>query len=300
VVEVSSRTLQGRFLLRPSKEANDLILGVIGRAQSKYRVEIFAFIFMSNHFHILIRAQSAQQMARFVGFVKANIAKELGRLHRWREKFWGRRYHSASIADSPEAVKARFKYIASNSCKEGLVASPLSWPGTSSLNAMCLGESTLTGVWYDRSAENRATRKGDRTPVASVETVRLTPLPFLADLSAEDQRGFVKDIVREIESETQEMHRHGGTRPMGVRRIQRMKPHGKPRRLKPTPAPLFHFATSDEFERMRIARELRVAQYRAAAMRLHRGERDVQFPRGCFPPPAPFRADRAPPPQPTC
>ncbi len=33
VVEVTSRTIQGRLLLRPSPEVNDIILGVIGRGQ---------------------------------------------------------------------------------------------------------------------------------------------------------------------------------------------------------------------------------------------------------------------------
>jgi hypothetical protein len=33
LVEITTRTLQGRLLLKPSPELNDLVLGVIGKAQ---------------------------------------------------------------------------------------------------------------------------------------------------------------------------------------------------------------------------------------------------------------------------
>jgi hypothetical protein len=36
MVEVTMRTVHGRFLLRPSRTVNDLNVGVIGRAQGKY------------------------------------------------------------------------------------------------------------------------------------------------------------------------------------------------------------------------------------------------------------------------
>ena len=68
-------------------------------------------------------------MSLFTGFLKANLAKEIGRLHDWRETFWGRRYHSASIKETEHDQIRRFLYILDNSCKEGLVASPLEWPG---------------------------------------------------------------------------------------------------------------------------------------------------------------------------
>ena len=49
LVEITSRTLHGRFLMRPSEKVNDLILGVLGRAQAMYNIAVHAFIFMSNH-----------------------------------------------------------------------------------------------------------------------------------------------------------------------------------------------------------------------------------------------------------
>ena len=42
LAEVTCRTLQGRLLLRPGPELNDIAAGVLGRAQRLYPVEIMA------------------------------------------------------------------------------------------------------------------------------------------------------------------------------------------------------------------------------------------------------------------
>ena len=50
LVEVTCRTIQGRYLLRPSQQLNDTLLGVLGRAQRLCPVEICSFTFLSSHF----------------------------------------------------------------------------------------------------------------------------------------------------------------------------------------------------------------------------------------------------------
>ncbi len=49
LVEVTCRTLHGRFLLRPSRSLNEIVLGILGRAARRYRVRICLFTYMSNH-----------------------------------------------------------------------------------------------------------------------------------------------------------------------------------------------------------------------------------------------------------
>ena len=295
IVEITSRVQHGRFLISPSRESNDLILGVLGRAQATYDVSLFAFIFMGNHLHILMKANSVRQMSRFVGFLKGNVAKELGRLHDWREHFWGRRYHSASVGDSEQAQISRFMYILANGCKEGLVASPLDWSGVSSAQVLSRGGTTMQGTWYDRTAQYRARQHGEHKLFPSTETVHLSPLPFLEGRSPDEQRAFMIDAVRQIEQETANNHRKRGTQPIGTRAVRRQNPHNKPKEFEPSPAPIIHAATREEFWTMRYAREIKVAAYRAAAERLKKGETGVGFPAGCFPPPLPYVESRAPP-----
>ena len=295
IVEVMTRTLQGRYLLRPSPRVNDLILGIVGRAQALYDVEIYAFVFLSNHLHMLMRVLSVWHLSRFMEYVDGNIAREVGAANDWSGKFWGGRYHSVIVGDSDEAILDRFRYILANGCKEGLVASPLDWPGVTSARALARGEDTLEGTWYDRTAEYYASARGAQNrSFPSSERVRLTPLPFLANHSPAERARFVQNEIREIEQQSASRHKRLGTRPLGARAIRRQQPHDKPKDFHPSPAPRFHAATREELWSMRYAREVKVAAYRDAAERLKRGETDVRFPEGCFPPPLPFVESRAP------
>jgi putative transposase len=110
LVEITTRTIQGRLLLKPSPELTDIILGVIGKAQNLYKMTIHAFVVVGTHAHFLLSPSGADQLARFMQFVNANIAKEAGRLHLWRERLWSRRYRSIVVADE-KAAHARLRYI---------------------------------------------------------------------------------------------------------------------------------------------------------------------------------------------
>lgn len=288
VVEITARTMHGRYLLRPSEEVNELILGVMGRAQAKYDMVLFAFVFMSNHVHLLAQPRSVKQMSLFTGYVLGNVAREVGVVHQWRQKFWARRYDHAPVKDIEAVQIKRFRYLLRNGCKEDLVASPLDWPGVSSARALYDGHGELTGRWFDRTAAYRARRpRGDRE-FSSLETVRLSPMPFLADRSVADQQQFVIDAVHQVEEETAERHRANGSRPVGARLVMSQRPHSSPRNFTPSPAPRFHASTRGEYQELLEARRNKVAVYRAAAERLKAGERDVEFPPDCFPPGLPF------------
>ena len=146
LVEITTRTLQGRLLLKPSPELNDLIVGVIGKAQHDYKMVLQGFVVASNHAHFYARPSCAQQLARFMQFVNANIAKEVARHHDWLERVWSRRYRAIPVVDD-KAGHARMRYILSHGAKEGLVA------------ALTHGD-ILRGTWFDRSAEYRARAAG--------------------------------------------------------------------------------------------------------------------------------------------
>jgi hypothetical protein len=266
---------------------------VLGRAQAKYDVILHAYNFQVNHEHILGTVKDEERMALFMGYLNGNLAKELGRLHGWREKFWGRRYHSAPVSLAEEYQIRRFMYILDNGCKEGLVGSPLDYPGVSSARALYRGAMEEQGTWFDRTAQYRASLRGEHKEFPHAETVKLTPLPFLQDRSEDEQRAFYINAVREIEEKTARMHEEKGTRPGGARVFLRLKPHDKPKAFKPTPAPLFH-ASGADFWAMYNARHAKVAAYREAAERLRRGETDVSFPEGSFPPRLPFVKPRTP------
>lgn len=291
LVEVTCRTVQGRLLLRPSPILRDLTLGVLARAVRLYPIELHAFAFLSNHFHLLMTVESAQRLARFMNYLNSNLAREAGRLIRWREKFWGRRYQAILVSSEPEAQVERLRYVLAHGVKEGLVRSPLEWPGAHCARAL-LDDQGLAGRWIDRTLEHAAARKRltlDPGAFVTVETLNLSPLPCWRELPELRRRGYIRDLVEEIERAGQVEERRAGKPPLGWSGVERQDPRHEPNRLKKRPAPLAHAASRAARASLREAYRTFFGAYRQAAERLRSGALDVLFPRGAFPPALPGR-----------
>ncbi len=294
LVEVTCRTLHGRFLLRPSRDLNEIILGILGRAARRYRVRLCAFVYLSNHCHLLLRPADARQLARFMGFVNGNLAKEAGRLHRWRERIWGRRYTAIVVSHEEPAQLARLRYVLEQETKEGLVRRPQDWPGAHSIQALLDGR-PMRGIWFDRTREYEARRCGQQPgkyEFAEEEILELSPLPAWEALDPEARREAVRSLIREIVREARKAQKSSGRAPLGVRRILNQDPHDRPERLQRSPAPRFHAQAWRVRKSLELAyHEFRLC-FRQAAEDLRRGRPGVEFPEGCFPPPLPFARGR--------
>ncbi len=128
--EVTTRTVQGRFLLKPSHEFNTIILGVMGPAQRLYPIQIPAFVVLSNHYHMLLSVDTAQHLVAFMGYFNGNLGKEIIRhVDGWSNPAWSRRYQAIWIPPNEYEQIGRLHYLLSNGAKDGLVASPRQWPG---------------------------------------------------------------------------------------------------------------------------------------------------------------------------
>jgi REP element-mobilizing transposase RayT len=290
MTEVTLRTVHGRLLLRPGPAANDLILGIVGRAQRRHGMKIHALAVLSNHMHLLLSPESPQQLACFMGYVAGNIARELGKLHEWREKFWSRRYRSIVVSHEEEAQIARLTYVLAQGVKEGLVARPQDWPGVHCASALTEGV-PLTGTWFDRTAEYEARRHGERirrSDFAEAEQVVFTALPCWAALDGISARQRVTTLIDLVIAEGK--RERAGRPVLGRRAVLAQKPHEQPLQSDRSPAPLVHAACREITIMLRAAYRQFVCAFREAAMRLRRGDRLVRFPEGAFPPPIPCLA----------
>ena len=292
--EVTTRTLQARHLLRPSAEANELIVGVLGRAQKLYPIELIGAVFLSNHYHLLARTPDAERLARFMCYANGNLARELGRLHDWREKFWSRRYTAILVSDEERAQVARLKYLLSNGAKEGLVEKPQDWPGVHCADSLLTGQ-PLRGTWFNRTQEYYARlrhQRFDPYAYAEVQEIHFTKLPCWSHLSDTQYRQRIADLLTEIEQEAAEMRQQEGitlrARRKMRRALQRIDPHSAPEEPKRSPPPKVHAASKRVRQELIEAYGWFVTQYRAAADELRRGNRNALFPEGSFPPGLPF------------
>lgn len=297
LVEVTQKTLHGRYLLRPSRELVDIFNGVLIRAAERYAVEVCAFVCLSNHSHLLVVPEDAQALSAFMTYFAGNLAKEVGRLHNWPQKLYGRRYAHIITSDEPEAQEKRLRYVLSHGAKEGLVRRPEDWPGPSSTEALLTGR-TVRGVWFNRSLEyeaRRSKRRFDKYEYAEVHELELAPIPAWRHIDAEDRRARVRAMVREITAEALEMAKTAGRGPLGVRRILRQDPSERPESTASSSKPIVHAASRAVRTAMLIDFYAFRRTYRAASAAVRRGNFSVAFPPGSHRPRLPFFQGRPPP-----
>jgi len=283
--------IQGRYLLRPSKDLNEIVLGVVGRAQRYYKVELFGISVLSNHYHMLAWAENSDQLADFMEFVNGNLSDEVGRLVDWPETMFPERYRAIVVSDERRAQERRLRYLLSQGVKENLVEKPEEWPGVNSVKALCYG-TELFGYWYDRTQESAARRRGEKfekRKYAKKENVTLSPLPCWKGESEKELRARVRKMVRGITDEAAAERKAKKVRVLGVKAIKICDPHTRPEKLKRSPAPDFHAVDPD------VRRDLR-KEYRDFAKDYNRRSVALReeshngggFPGDCFPPPLPY------------
>jgi putative transposase len=290
LVEVTCRALHSRLLFRPSLTLNEIILGALARAKSLYPVRICGFSFLSNHFHLLLEVDDARQLSRFMGHFNSKLAREVGRLTGWKQKIFERRYQAIVVSSEDGAQTDRLKYVLGHGCKEDLVERPREWPGVHCVQALTEGK-ILEGLWFDRTQEYAARRRGEefgRLQYATQEILTLDPLPCWKDLTEEERRRRAAALVTVIEAEAAARRKKTGVKPPGPAAILTQDPHRKPERSKKSSAPAFHAASQAVRRELRDLYALFVAAYREAAEKLRAGNRNARFPAGSFPPALPF------------
>lgn len=300
LVEVTCVTIQNRYLLRPSKDLNDIVVGVIAYAQRKHDIEIVALAVMSTHFHLLLQVRDAQQLSKFMGLVNSQLSKEVGRLHRWPGAFWQGRYKMVLVSDEKEAQIARLEYCLAQGCKEGLVKRPEDWPGVHCARSLARGD-RLAGHWYDRTAQSRAKQrlkkdreqeegKLDPKQFATKLELDLAPLPCWKHLPETERRRLVAEILTRIEEKTTRERRATKSRVVGTEAIQRAHPHQRAADAEKRMKPRFHTATKAAWQKLQAAYAEVYQAYRRAAELLKKGFLENTFPEGTFPPARPFLA----------
>jgi REP element-mobilizing transposase RayT len=287
VFEVTCRTLQARFLLKPSPELNALILGIIGRALSLYNVRIYLFVVVSNHIHFLLSAPDVSELSSFMNHINGNIAREAGRFYSWHEKFWGRRFSAIPVLDD-ESLLERARYILSHGCKEGLVACPAEWPGINCVQSLTSGK-PLSGRWHSRTKEFASSKRGDDDESEFIipYEIPLDPLPPWADATEEERQTRWKGLIAGIETETKERLKNENKSALGKSGILAQHPHDSPISPKRSPRPFCHTVKKFLEKEYREGYGTFVDLYRQTFESLRNGKLKSleQFPSDCYIPP---------------
>jgi REP element-mobilizing transposase RayT len=270
------------MLMRPSGEVNAAIGGVLARARERFGIELFGYVFLSTHFHLLIRAPEGTHSA-FMQYLLSNLSRKVGRLVDWRGAFWSRRYSAERVLDDG-ALVARLNYILAHGVKEKLVRRCSEWPGLSCLNQL-LTRVAETFQWFhwSRRWSKRRTTDVDQTlfsqEYAEPHKLQLAPLPCWSDVPETRRSDLVAGLVADIEA------KHSNEPVLGREAILKQDPQFRPDKVKRSPRPPAHSASKERLTDFVTAYREIVSSFREASVKWRGGDFQALFPPFCFRPP---------------
>ena len=234
---VTNRCFQGRLLMRPSKRVNLLIGAILAKAQTRFDIQIYGYVFMSNHYHLIISGKEGV-ISDFVAYFQSLIGKKIGQLHKWKGKFWHRRFSAEPILDDEASIE-RLGYILAHGVKESLVKKAEDWPGLTCI-LQILHSKHRSFSLFNQPAYNKSKLKGVKaSPKQYVEeySIVLSCLPCWAPLSKVQQQTHIRNILKHINASIPTQAKRAL---MGCQKIKRQHPHSKPNTIKESPRPLYH------------------------------------------------------------
>ena len=274
---ITNRTVGGQYLVKSELKVNIIIAYYLAKFQQKFPIRIYAFAFMDNHFHLLVRGEG-KDISQFMKRFQESVARDINTLRNRRGHLWAGRYQAIPVLDSESALYY-LCYILLNPVKAGLCRTPSQSPGLNAAGAILRGDKYFRFSWNE-DEEGHPIPKGDNTKVAKKCSVkiRLHVLPSLANKSAEKRRTVVNKALRSHPSNIK-------ARNISPRNY---RPTSKPNTELITTsekAPLCHAACEKRKTDYIKSRKEIIDEYYKAARHYIRGHlKRARFPRGTFPP----------------
>ena len=214
---ITSRMEEG-LLIPCTKGWNNILEAIMGRAQELYPVTICGFVFMANHFHLLVVVQDPENLVKFVGYLKQEIAHQINLLHGRRKKtIWCDGYDSPLLLRYEDIIEY-LAYIHTNPQSAHLVERIEQYPGCSSWKYT---SSTSTEISRER------VRRCSRINESSEVNLTVSPFAWLKCINdaptEETARADLVKAVRQRELTLTKERRESGKSVIGSRRLQTQK-----------------------------------------------------------------------------
>ena len=257
--------------MRPSRKVNKLLGGILARYCEIFNITLYAFAFLSNHYHLLIKCPGANSDE----FME-NLNREIARRLNWNNKrsghFWARRYSEQQVLSEDDLLEA-FLYVNTNCTKHALVKNPALWPGLSSYSQSLNEKSTSYSFYHYSDQDIKVTR----------HKLKLTPLPQFANLSKEERRG---ELLRLLKERTEFLVAERGSLGfLGVEAVLAQDPNSTPISTARSPRPACYTKCVQLRQDFNEHDKLRRTEYALASMRYRLGDNSVVFPDFTFKPP---------------
>lgn len=278
---ITARCFEERFFLAPDSEALNLIVASsLAQAAAKFHLDLFAFVVMSNHLHLVVRAPHGG-LPEAMQLFFSQVARRVNVLRNRVGPVFADRYHHQTICDE-QALQNAVRYVLLNPQRAGISRSAASWEGLTSYADTCEGriiecirERRGRAVLWTRAAS--APSMQPRTPpppIESTEAANVTRFSLRCHpatlMKGADGLASHRKFVASLAAEVVELE--------NVR--VPVEPHERPARPKRSRAPSCIASTSAAREDYAAERRAFIAAYRTASARFRRGEA-ATFPPGC-------------------
>jgi len=113
----------------------ELLKVVLRNVKALHPFDMLAYVFLLDHFHLLIKPTGASNFSKIMLSLKPNFTKQYKeRIEiKGSMKFWQKRFHDHIIRDEAD-FERHIDYIHYNPVKHSLVTHPEDWPHSSFLN----------------------------------------------------------------------------------------------------------------------------------------------------------------------
>jgi len=270
---ITRRVVQRQFLLRPSKTLNEIVFYCLSYAADKFGIEVHAFCFLSNHYHMVLTDRH-RRLPKFMQWLNLYLAKCINVMYgRW-ESVWAPGSFSMVTLVSPEDVVDKIVYTLTNPVAAGLVRSGDQWPGART-RAQDVG-----------NREYVTERPGFFFTEAMSEKVRLRLVrpPGFSEMGEEEFAQLVRERVGAKETEIQRECETRSAGFLGRKRVLKQSPFGSPQSREPRRQMNPRIASKDKWRRIEALQRLGefLEQYHIALRKFCAGVRDVVFPEGTY------------------
>jgi REP element-mobilizing transposase RayT len=260
---VTNRTEHGMYFLTPTKHVNHLVRFWLARAKRLHgpHIEIFAFCFLSNHFHMLLRDPRGE-LAAFMGYFQGHLARAVNRaIGRKGGTFWASEYDD-KIIDGEKAFIGILAYVLCNPVKSGLVDTPGQWKGVSSLlnnlDGTPFSERGLKVSEYNEA--RRHGRKANRRDFEKEYSFELSPLPIWEGLSHAARRERLTELLTSAGGDYRKKRQH--RRALGMKKILHQSVYDASKNFTPRPRKRFHCSCEARLKELEEMFRAFVGRYR--------------------------------------
>jgi len=142
---IMARGYEGHFIFG-SPLYKDYLLGLISEEKNKYRIRIFAYCIMDNHYHLVLE-NSSGRLSQFMRAINGRFAQKYRLNEGGKGYVFQDRYKSTLIEDETY-LKMAITYVVLNPIRSGLVESPYSYIWSSGREYFHQGKNSISDAEF--------------------------------------------------------------------------------------------------------------------------------------------------------